>query len=138
MRTVTWLSVTGLILLAAGCDSNSALAGKWLGSVTEKGKSTKVALDLRPQGETIAGTFTILEGEAASGAPIAILNAHRSDGKLEFVVPISGQIDADAVFFELLLKRGRLEGYGREMRQGSHDLPAVFEKQRFDEAHRKK
>ena len=98
----------------------------------EKGKPTKVALDLRTQGQEIAGTFTILDpGSVASGTPIAIANARRSEGKLEFIVPISGQtISADAIFFELLLKQGRLEGYGRQMRQGSQDLPAVFEKQR--------
>lgn len=132
MRTVAWSTLTGLILLTAGCDSNSALAGKWLGSVTEKGKATKVALDLRIQGQTITGTFTILqsEGDVATGASFTLVNARRSDGSVEFIVPISGQIDADAVFFELLLKRGRLEGYGREMRQGSQDLPAVLVKQK--------
>ena len=132
MRNVAWMLLAGLVLPCVGCAGNAGLNGKWLGSVTEKGKPTQCSLDLRTQGETIAGTLTILSdtGDTKAGTSFAIYNARRSNNKLEFVVPVSGELDADAVFFELLIKGNRLEGYGREMRQGSSDLPAVFVKQK--------
>jgi len=131
MRTVVWVLLAGTVLLT-GCNSNSAIAGKWAGSVMDRGKVTKVALDLQTRGEEIGGTITVLEGDggAVSGAPIALFNAHRTDGKLEFTVPVSGQIDAEAVFFELLIKGSQLEGYGRKMKQGSQNMPAVFVRQK--------
>jgi len=124
--------LAGLVLPMAGCSGNAALNGKWLGSVTEKGKSTQVSLVLRTQGDNVAGTFTILEGtgDTATGTSFTIVNARCSNSKLEFIVPISGRLDADAVFFELLVKNRRLEGIGRKMRQGSSNLPAVFVKQK--------
>lgn len=132
MRNAVWMLLAGLILPCVGCAGNSGLSGKWLGSITEKGKSTQVSLDLRTQGDAIEGKLTILDGagDAKTGTSFMIANARCSDNKLEFVVPVSGELDADAVFFELLVKQGRLEGSGREMRKGSRDLPAVFVKQK--------
>ncbi len=133
MRNVVWIFLAGLILPCLGCAGNPGLAGKWLGSITEKGKLTQVSLDLRTQGDKIGGKLTILSdtGDAASaGTSFAIYNARCSDNKLEFVVPVTGELDADAVFFELFVKGDRLEGYGREIRQGSRGLPAVFVKQK--------
>lgn len=132
MRNAVWMLLAGLILPCVGCAGNSGLSGKWLGSITEKGKSTQVLLDLRTQGDAIEGKLTILDGagDAKTGTSYQIVNAIRSDNKFQFIVPISGQIDADAVFFELLVKQGRLEGSGREMRKGSPDLLAVFVKQK--------
>jgi len=131
MRNVAWMLLAGLILPCVGCAGNSGLNGKWLGSVTENGKSTHVALELQTQGDAVAGTFTILGDTAdTAGESFAIVNPRYSDKTLEFTVLISGQLDADAVFFELLLKQGRLEGYGRKFRQGAQNLPAVFVKQK--------
>jgi hypothetical protein len=124
--------LAGLVLPCVGCAGNSGLNGKWLGSVMEKGKPTQCSLDLRTQGDAIGGTLTILSdtGDTKAGTSFAIYNARRSDNKLEFVVPVSGELDSDSVFFELFVQKDRLEGFGREMRQGSTDLPAVFVKQK--------
>ncbi len=132
MRTVIWMLSAGLLFLSAGCAASSRLNGKWLGEVAENGRVTRVALDLQTKGDAVEGTFTIFDNSAdkATGTPFPIVNARVSDGQLEFTVPISGQIDADAVFFDLIIKNQRLEGIGREMRQGSRDLPAVFIKQK--------
>ncbi len=130
MRKVAWVLLAGMILLA-GCESNSAITGKWIGSIGEGSTTRKIALDLRAQGKEIAGTFTMFEGEIIAGVPVAIANGHRTEGKLEFIVPISGEaIAADALFFVLTPKEGRLEGYGRKMRIGSQDLPVVFVRQK--------
>jgi len=132
MRNVARMLLAALVLPCVGCAANSGLNGKWLGSVTEKSKYTRCSLDLRTQGETIAGTLTIISdtGDTKAGTSFAIYNARRSGNKLEFVVPVSGELDADSVFFELFVQKDRLEGVGREMRQGSQDLPAVFVKQK--------
>lgn len=131
MKTVIWLLTVGLLFLSAGCAGNSRLNGKWLGSVTEKNKVTKVVLNLQTQGDAVAGTFTLFENpDDKTGTTFPLINARITDNMLEFTVPISGQIDADAVFFALLVGKQRLEGVGREMRKGSRELPAVFVKQK--------
>jgi hypothetical protein len=131
MRTVIWFLLAGLILPCLGCAGNSALNGKWLGSVTENGKSTKVALDLQTKGDAVAGTFTIFGDTAdTAGKSYVMVNPLFSDKTLQFSIFISGQLDPDAVFFELLLVKGRLEGFGRKYRQGSQNLPAIFTKQK--------
>jgi hypothetical protein len=132
MRNVIWILLAGVILPCVGCAGNSGLAGKWLGSVMEKGKATECALNLQTQGDAVGGTFTIFSdaNDKDAGTSFVLYNARCSENKLEFVVPISGELDADAVFFEMLVKGDRLEGYGRKMRQGSPNLTAVFVKQK--------
>jgi hypothetical protein len=133
MRNVAWMLLAGLVLPCVGCAGNAGLNGKWLGSITEKEKITKVALELHSPQDRIEGTFTILSNAAqgiAEDTPFELINARRSDKTLQFVVPISGQFDIDAVFFELLIKGNRLEGIGRKMRKGSPELLTVFVKQK--------
>ena len=130
MRTALMLFFAALLSSSAGCAGNARLNGKWLGSVAQKEKTTKVALDLQTKGGQITGTMTLFESEDdTTGSSFPLANARCSNNLLEFIVPITGKIDADAVFFELLVKNRRLEGFGREIRKGAPTLSAVFIKQ---------
>jgi len=125
-----------LILMGVSCTNQSSedlLSGKWQGYVTERGKSTLVELNLRSAGGNIEGTFTILSetGEdIEKGMSFNIVHSELSGNILKFVVPVTGEVDDDAIAFELLLETDRLKGSGRELRKGSKSLPITFTKQK--------
>ncbi len=132
MRIVAQLFVTGVVLVAGGCVNRSGLAGKWQGYVTENDKSTLVQLELRGHGDSIEGTFTILGDtgqDIAKGRSFEIVDTRRCDNKVEFIVPISGEVDDDAVAFELNISKERLTGYGHELAEGSANIPVTLIKQ---------
>jgi len=117
------------ILCVSGCGNN--LNGKWRGTVTEYGKSTLLELELREQQATIQGTVTILSetGEDVNkGMVFSIVQAERSGKNLKFIVPLSGQVDEDAIAFDLLIEGKNLKGHGHELRKGSNNLPITFTK----------
>ena len=59
-----------------------------------------------------------------------IVEAERSGNNLKFIVPINkGQVDEDAIAFELLIEGKHLKGHGHELRAGSGNLPITFTKQ---------
>jgi len=59
-----------------------------------------------------------------------IVQAERSGNNLKFIVPISeGQVDDDAIVFELLVEGKSLKGHGHELLKGSDNLPVTFTKQ---------
>ncbi len=133
MKIIAWVLVAGVVLLASGCAANSSFAGKWRGAVMEQNQATLVELDLQPTNNSAKGTLTIFSNtgdEATAGTSYEIVNANRSGNRIDFIVPITGEIDADAVFFELILEKGRLAGYGREMRRGAETLPVELKKQK--------
>jgi len=133
MRTVTWVSLVCGVLLIGGCSGGFGMAGKWRGAVMEQNQATLVELDLQPTNNSAKGTLTIFSNtgdEATAGTSYEIVNANRSGNRIDFIVPITGEIDADAVFFELILEKGRLAGYGREMRRGAETLPVELKKQK--------
>ena len=136
MRTLVGILVVSAVLLASGCGKRSQgdnLNGKWRGYIVEKGKSTLVELELYDQQGTVEGTLTILSetGEDIDqGMALPIVQAERSGNNLKFIVPISGgQVDDDAIAFELLIEGKRLKGHGHELREGSDTLPITFTKQ---------
>ena len=135
MNTLFGMVIVIAILFAPGCGKQSQdinLDGKWRGYVTEKGKSTLVELSLRDQQGRIEGKLTILSetGEDADkGMAFEILQAERSGNNLRFIVPIEGEVDDDAIAFELLIEGNRLKGHGHELREGSKNLPITFTKQ---------
>jgi hypothetical protein len=124
-------------ILWAFCSGESSggnhLDGKWRGTVKEKGKSTLVELELRVKQATIEGTFTILSetGEDVDkGMVFPIVQAERSGNNLKFIVPIyKGQVDDDAIAFELLIEGKNLKGHVHELRKGSDNLPVTFTRQ---------
>jgi len=136
MNNLIGIMLVSTILWASGCGKSSEgnnLDGKWRGTVTEEGKSTLVELELRVKQATIEGTFTILSetGEDADkGMVFPIVQAERSGNNLKFIVPISeGQVDDDAIAFELLIEGKNLKGHGHELRKGSDNLPVTFTRQ---------
>ena len=135
MKKLIGIVLVSSILWGFGCGKSPGsnnLDGKWRGTVTEKGKSTLVQLELREQQGMIEGTFSILSetGEDLDkGMAFSIVQAERSGNRLKFIVPISeGQVDDDAIAFELLLEGEILKGHGHELREGSDNLPVIFTK----------
>ena len=89
-------------------------------------------LSFRDRDGEIEGTFTVLSetGEDVDkGMAFEIVQAERSCRNLRFIVPITGEVDDDAILFELMLEEDRLKGHGRELREGSDNLPITFTKQ---------
>lgn len=135
MKNLIGIILVSTVLLASGCGKSSDgnnLYGKWRGTITEKGKSTLVELELREQKSTIEGILTILSEKGQDiekGKVFPIVQAEHSGNNLKFIVPISGEVDDDAITFELLIKGDSLKGHGHELRKGSDNLPITFTKQ---------
>jgi len=136
MKKLIEIMLVLTILWASGCGKSSEgynLDGKWRGTITEKGESTLVELELRVKQATIEGTFTILSetGEDVDkGMAFPMVQAERSGNNLKFIVPVfEGQVDDDAIAFELLIEGKNLKGHGHELREGSDNLPVTFTKQ---------
>ena len=136
MRTLLVTLMIFSILLASGFAKPSLgddLNGKWRGYITEKGKATLVELDLHDQKDRFEGTFTILSqtGEDVDkGMAFPIIEAESSGNTLKFIVPINkGQVDDDAIVFELLIEGKHLKGHVHELRADSDNLPVTFTKQ---------
>jgi hypothetical protein len=136
MKNLIGIMLVSTILWAFGSGEISEgnhLDGKWRGTVTEKGKSTLVELELRVKQATIEGTFTILSDtgeDVDKGMVFPIVQAERSGNNLKFIVPIyKGQVDDDAIVFELLIEGKNLKGHVHELRKGSDNLPVTFTRQ---------
>ena len=137
MRILNFTLIVSSILLSSGFAKPSLgdnLNGKWRGYVTEKGKATLVELERRDQQDTIEGKFTILsetQEDIDKGMAFPIVEAERSGNNLKFIVPINkGQVDDDAIVFELLIEGKQLKGHGHELGAGSDNLPITFAKQK--------
>ena len=135
MKVLVRILVISTFLLGGSCARRSQddnLSGTWTGYITEEGESIFVELSLREQAGIIEGKFTLLSetGEDVDkGMTFDIVRAQHSGNKLRFVVPIGGEVDDDAVEFELLAEGNRLKGQVHELREGSERLPVTFTKQ---------
>ena len=132
----TWLRMltVTIFLLASSWTAFSEtenLSGKWRGTITERGRSTRVELSLQDQPDKIEGQFAVLDktGEDVDqGMSFELQQVKRSGRNLRFVVPLTGKIDDDAVAFDLALEGNYLEGNARELRAGSQALSVIFAK----------
>ncbi len=130
-----------LALLAAatiaGCGdgkdsaSDSAeVCGRWEGTITEFGKSTRVGLHIRPGGGGPTGEFSILSrtgGDIDQGQSFPLADIRESGTKLAFLVLLLADSgDTDNLLFDLELTGGKLVGHARENRSGSEKLPVTF------------
>jgi hypothetical protein len=135
MRAIIQVLLVNVVLLAGGCTHSFrtvGLDGRWRGCITENGRSTLVELNLRSPAESVEGTFTILSDtgqDADKGASFQIVRAQRRGCKVRFIVPFSGEVDNDAVVFDLNIEKNRLTGFGREMAKGSQVIPVIFTRQ---------
>lgn len=136
MKTLIGIVLVSGIFWASSCGKPSegnSLNGKWRGYVTQRGKSALVELELMDKHGTIEGTFTILSetGEdIEKGMSFHIVQAQRSNNNLKFIVPVfEGQVDDDAIAFELLIEGKSLKGHGHELRKGSEKIVITFTKQ---------
>ncbi len=136
MRTIFLVLVVNVVLWVCGCANSYCKVGledKWRGYITENGRSTLVELNLRTPADSVEGTFTILSDtgqDADKGASFQIIRAQRRGNKIRFIVPFSGEVDNDAVVFDLNIEKNRLTGFGREMAKGSQVIPVTFTRQK--------
>jgi hypothetical protein len=135
MKILVGILVISTFLLGGSCARRSQdanVTGTWTGDITEKGESTLVGLSLREQPGIIEGEFKILSetGEDVDkGMTFDIVGAERSGNKLTFIVPIGGEVDDDAIEFELRVEGNRLKGQAHELREGSEPLPITLTRQ---------
>jgi hypothetical protein len=124
-----------VILWAPDCGYSTdgdAINGKWRGTVTEKGKSILVELQLVENKAVIEGSFTILSDtgeDVEKGMIFPVVQAKRSGNVLKFIVPVSGKVDDDAIAFDLVVEGKNLEGHIYELRKGSDKLLITFIRQ---------
>ena len=136
MRTTFLVLVVNVVLWVCGCANSYCKVGfdgKWHGYITENNRSTPVELNLQTVADSFEGTFTILSDtgqDLKKGASFQIVRAKRCGGRVQFVVPISGEIDDDAIVFDLNIEKNRLTGFGREMAKGSQVIPVTFTRQK--------
>jgi hypothetical protein len=114
-----------------GQSTPALLQGKWIGSLTERGKTVDIVLELTADGDTVKGSFKI-ESETGQdvkkGAVFGIVRPEIASNRLKFTVPIGGKMDDDAVVFELDIQKDQLTGSCQEMRKGSQKLPVTFKR----------
>jgi hypothetical protein len=109
--------------------SDEGPAGKWRGTISERGRDTLVELELRVAGTQVEGSLAILSEtgqEIEKGMTMPIVQGKRTDDRLRFIVPVTGRIDNDALAFELQWQGEELEGTIHEMRPGSRLIPVTF------------
>lgn len=108
---------------------SGSLAGQWKGAVTERGQTVEVKLTLEPNGQEVAGKFSILSktgGDIDQGHTVKLARGKRDGNEITFVVPLTGEIDDDALNGQFRLEGGKLVGHFRERRPGSDELPVTF------------
>jgi hypothetical protein len=117
-------------LYCIGFAQGDSLTGTWKGYIQEQGhESVMVGLILQQSLQGITGTFSILSEtgqDVEKGALFAITQTRHLSNRLSFIVLIAGELNNDAVVFELYLQGKRLEGYGHELREGSERMAVHF------------
>jgi hypothetical protein len=112
-----------------GYAQDYSFIGTWKGYIQEQGhEAVMVGLTLE-QDEGITGSISILSEtgqDIEKGATFAITQAKQIGNRLSFMVLITGELNDDAVVFELHLQGNKLEGYGHELREGSERLEIQF------------
>lgn len=143
MCSATACAMLMVMALAAGCSEDQpaegagrsgakereSLAGRWKGAIAERGKTIGVGLTLDTAGQDVTGKFEILDrtgGDMDKGHSVSLARGRREGNDLSFVVPLTGEIDDDALEANLRLEEGKLVGHMRERRDGSRELPVTF------------
>jgi len=120
------LTFPGYICAAA----DDGPAGKWRGTISENGRDTLVELELRVNGALVEGSLAILTEtgqDVEKGMVFPVVRGECAKDRLSIVVAITeGQINDDALAFELQWHGDELEGTIHEMRSGSRRLPVMF------------
>ncbi len=131
------LGVVFLVAIAGLLSCGSRPAGSapsevWRGSITERGKSVPVELELREADGALEGDFKILgetgTDDIAQGMAFEIVQAERIGDRCKFIVPLTGEVDDDVIAFDLIVKGGTMTGLAKELRPGSEEIPITFTK----------
>ena len=120
-------SCLSLVLACAGCSDG--VEGRWEGTVTERGKTTRVGLSLSRDGGELAGKLTILSDtgqDVTKGHAFDLVDVAEDGDALTFVLPIGGTDDPDNVIFTLRLEGDTLAGSLREKRDNTRESPVTF------------
>ena len=149
LRPFMWLLIISIIVVFffAGCKAEETeevgkeevvdnVNGTWNGQITENDKSTLVQVVLRDQQGSVEGEFIVLSEtgqDIDEGMTFQIVQTEYISNKLKFIVPITGEVDDDALAFELLINGDCLKGDVYELREGSEKIPITFIKQVTDE-----
>lgn len=131
MRSVVLL----IVFVVSGCggsdEANRELSGTWTATITENGENSVIRLEIISDGTQHSGRITVLDHtgtDTKEGTEIDLSELEVWPDRIQFVLPVFGQIDEEAVRFVLRDEDGDLKGYGQEMRDGSEPLPVTFER----------
>ncbi len=127
MRTGMWTMLMVSVFLLVGCGGD-IVDGTYRGKVIEGDKVHEMELVLSGR----EGTLTLLSSggpDAGEGDSWKLRDVKIQDGRVTFLVPMSGEVDDDSLLFDLKIEGDRLVGTGRERRAQAEDLPATFHKQ---------
>jgi len=123
---------TWSFLFAETPMENTALKGTWVGAIKGKGKDVKVSLELEENKGEVKGFFNILSktgGDIVKGESFTITKPMRIGKRFNFIVPVTGNIDKNAVFFYLKIEKNALVGIGKKNRSEAEGIPIKFVRQ---------
>jgi len=92
-----------------------------------------VELELREAGGALEGDFKIV-GETGTdditeGMDFEIVQVERIGDRLKFIVPLTGEVDDDAISFDLTVKGDTMTGFAKELNPSCEKIPITFTKQ---------
>ncbi len=137
MKNLSRLFLISAMMWVSGCGplpGGGALNGVWRGTVTEKGKTVSVELEIFEQRGMLKGGFKIASetgsNDFTKGMAFEIVQAEHVGNHFKFIVPFSGEVDNDSVVFDLTIEGNKLTGFGKERHPRSEKIPVVFTKHR--------
>jgi hypothetical protein len=130
------LTVFFTVIITIGCaihggkkDTPKNFQGLWSGAIADEHGTVDVLLELKIDESKLKGTFKMLNAPGIEiTMSIDIVDVEIDGNKIKFIIPITGEIDSDALEVEAELKNNRLEGSLKEMREGTDQILFVLTK----------